>query len=145
MAISPTNNFKNILDKLQNVFITEFNKMLPVYIGHKNIDKGTQYLRLDPASNLLLEYASFLETRQYNINLFYHSNVNDIEKVNLDNVLRVVARIEALIHDNITMTLADSSKAYDCKIENTEYNTDEESEQYVVTLNYNCKHTGNVA
>ena len=145
MAITPINNFKNILDKLQNVFITEFNKMLPVYIGHKNIDKGTQYLRLEPVSNTLLEYAAHSEAREYNIDLFYHSNVNDVEKVGLDNVFRVVARIEALIHDNITMTLADSSIAYDCKIDTTEYNTDEESEQYVVTLNYNCKHTGNVA
>ena len=71
--------------------------------------------------------------------------VKDIEKVAFDNVLRVAARIESLIHDNIVLTLEDSTTAYDCKIESTEYNTEEEEEKYVVTMNFNCKHTGNTA
>ena len=145
MAITPVNNFKNILDKLKNKLRSEFGNTLPVYVGHDTKNVSSQYLRLDPISNTLLEYASFSETREYNINFLYYSNVKDIEKVALDNVLRVAARIEALIHDNITMTLADSSSAYDCRVESTEYNTEEEEEKYVVTMNFNCKHTGNTA
>ena len=145
MPITPKNNFKNILDKLKNILRTEFGNTLPIYVGHDTKNVSSQYLRLDPISNSLLEYASFSETREYNINFLYYSGKKDIEKVALDNVLRVVARIEALIHDNITMELADSSKAYDCKIETTEYNTEEEEEKYVVTMSFNCKHLGNVA
>ena len=145
MAITFQNNFKNILDKLKNILRTEFGNILPIYVGHDTKNVSSQYLRLDPISNSLLEYASFSETREYNINFLYYSGKKDIEKVALDNVLRVVARIEALIHDNITMELSDSSKAYDCKIETTEYNTEEEEEKYVVTMSFNCKHLGNVA
>tara|TARA_R100000655_G_scaffold15189_11_gene33855 strand:- start:7659 stop:8096 length:438 start_codon:yes stop_codon:yes gene_type:complete len=145
MPITPKNNFKNILDKLKNILRTEFGNTLPIYVGHDTKNVSSQYLRLDPISNSLLEYASFSETREYNINFLYYSGKKDIEKVALDNVLRVVARIEALIHDNITMELSDSSKAYDCKIETTEYNTEEEEEKYVVTMSFNCKHLGNVA
>ena len=145
MPITPINNFKNILDKLKNKLRSEFGNTLPVYVGHDTKNVSSQYLRLDPISNTLLEYASFSETREYNINFLYYSNVKDIEKVALDNVLRVAARIEALIHDNITMTLADSSSAYDCRIESTEYNTEEEEDKYVVTMSFNCKHLGNVS
>ena len=145
MPITPKNNFKNIFDKLKNILRTEFGNTLPVYVGHDNRNVSSQYLQLTPVSNTLLEYASFSETREYNINFLYYSGKKDIEKVALDNVLRVVARIEALIHDNITIELADSSKAYDCKIETTEYNTEEEEEKYVVTMSFNCKHLGNVA
>ena len=145
MPITPVNNFKNILDKLKNKLRSEFGNTLPVYVGHDTKNVSSQYLRLDPISNTLLEYASFSETREYNINFLYYSNVKDIEKVALDNVLRVAARIEALIHDNITMTLADSSSAYDCRIESTEYNTEEEEDKYVVTMSFNCKHLGNVS
>ena len=34
MAVTFTNNFKNILDKLRNVLRTEFKGTLPIYIGH---------------------------------------------------------------------------------------------------------------
>ena len=145
MAITPVNNFKNILDKLKNKLRSEFGNTLPVYVGHTTKNMGSQYLRLDPQGSSLLEYASFSETREYSISFLYYSSVKDIEKTALDNVLRVVARVEALIHDNIVLTLADSTTAYDCRLESTEFNTEEDEEKYVVTWNFNCKHTGNTA
>ena len=145
MAITPVNNFKNILDKLKNKLRTEFGNTLPVYVGHTTKNVGSQYLRLDPQGSSLLEYASHSETREYSISFLYYSSVKDIEKTALDNVLRVVARVEALIHDNIVLTLADSTTAYDCRFESSEFNTEEEEEKYVVTWGFNCKHTGNVA
>ena len=145
MAITPVNNFKNILDKLKNKLRTEFGNTLPVYVGHSTKNMGSQYLRLDPQGSSLLEYASFSETREYSISFLYYSSVKDIEKTALDNVLRVVARVESLIHDNIVLTLADSTTAYDCRLESSEFNTEEDEEKYVVTWNFNCKHTGNTA
>ena len=145
MAITPVNNWKNILDKLKNKLRSEFGNTLPVYVGHTTKNVGSQYLRLDPQGSSLLEYASHSETREYSISFLYYSSVKDIEKTALDNVLRVVARVEALIHDNIVLTLADSTTAYDCRLESSEFNTEEEEEKYVVTWGFNCKHTGNVA
>ena len=145
MAITPVNNFKNILDKLKNKLRSEFGNTLPVYVGHSTKNVGSQYLRLDPQGSTLLEYASFSETREYSISFLYYSSVKDIEKTAIDNVLRVVARVESLIHDNIVLTLADSTTAYDCRLESSEFNTEEDEEKYVVTWNFNCKHTGNTA
>ena len=56
MAISFTNNWKNILDKLQNILRAEFKGALPVYIGNEEDKAGSQYLSLDPAGSELLEY-----------------------------------------------------------------------------------------
>ena len=145
MAVTFTNNWKNILDKLKNNLRTEFGNALPVYVGHESKDVGNQYLRLDPSGSTLLEYNAQSETREFNINMLYYSSVKDIEKVALDNVMRVVSRIEALIHDNINMTLADSSVAYNCKIQGTELNTLDEEEKYVVTFVWKCLHRGNLS
>ena len=77
--------------------------------------------------------------------MLYYSSVKDIEKTALDNVLRIVSRIEALIHDNINITLADSSVAYNCRIESTELNAlEEEAEEYVVQFEWKCIHRGNL-
>ena len=145
MAITPVNNWKNILDKLRNTFRTEFGNALPIYVGHESKNVASQYLRLDPQGSTLLEYASHSETREFSINFLYYSAYKDIERNALDSVLRIVSRVEALIHDNITLTLTDSTKAYDCKLESAEFNTEDEEEKYVVTWDFNCKHTGNTA
>ena len=47
MAVSFTNNWKNILDKLENTLRTEFKGALPVYRGNK-APAGTTYLQLNP-------------------------------------------------------------------------------------------------
>ena len=145
MAITPINNFKNIMDKLTNILRTEFKNSLPVYVGHDSKNVSSQYLKLDPSGSSLLEYASHSETREYSINFLYYSATKDIEKTALENVMRVVARIESSIHDNIVITLADSTTAYDCRLNTTEFNTEDEEEKYVVTWDFNCKHTGNTA
>ena len=145
MAITPVNNWKNILDKLRNTFRTEFGNALPVYVGHESKNVGSQYLLIDPQGSELLEYAAHSETRQFNIDMLYYSTVKDIERNALDNVLRFVSRVESLVHDNITLSLADSTIAYDCRLESAEFNTEEDEEKYVVTWGFSCKHTGNTA
>ena len=68
MAVTFTNNWKNILDKLRSVLRDEFKGALPVYIGEES-SEGTQYLRLDPVSSELLEYNINSETREFTINV----------------------------------------------------------------------------
>ena len=43
MPTTFTNNWKNILDKLQSVLRTEFKNTLPVYVGEVNEKAGSQY------------------------------------------------------------------------------------------------------
>ena len=108
MAVTFTNNFKNILDKLKNILRTEFKGALPVYIGHDTNQAGAQFLRLDPIGSELIEYNGHTsESREYTVNMYYYFlDPKNIKKTSLDHVLKVyVSRIEALMHDNTSMDL----------------------------------------
>ncbi len=145
MAVTFTNNFKNILDKLRNILRTEFKGAVPVYIGHESVQAGTQFIRLDPLSSELVEYTVNGELREYTINMYYYFLDKNIKKSSLDHVLRYVSRTEALIHDNISMTLADSTSSFNCRIESTNLNTLEEENEYVVEMTWKGQHLGNLA
>ena len=54
MAVSFTNNWKNILDKLRSVLRTEFKGTLPVYIGDEG-NEVTQFIRLYPVGSEMLD------------------------------------------------------------------------------------------
>ena len=144
MAVNFTNNFKNILDKLRNVLRTEFKGTLPVYIGHEQKEQGNQYLRLDPVGTTLNEYNVNGEIREFQINMFYYFADPNVNKSSLDHVLRFVSRIEALIHDNITMTLTDSTNCFNCRIEATELNALDDENEYVVQFEWRGQHLGNL-
>ena len=143
MAISFTNNYKNILDKVRNVLRTEFKGAIPVYVGHETKDTGTQYLRLDPVGSDLIEYNVTSELREFTIEMYYYFSEPNVNKNALDQVLRVVSRIEALIHDNITITLTDSTVCFNCRIESTELNALEDDNEYVVQFEWRGQHLGN--
>ncbi len=143
MAVTFTNNFKNILDKLRNVLRTEFKGTLPIYIGHETKEVATQYLRLDPIGSTLLELTAHSETREFQVNMFYYFADPNVNKSSLDHVLRFVSRIEALIHDNITITLTDSTVCFNCRIESTELNALEDDNEYVVQFEWRGQHLGN--
>ena len=144
MAVSFTNNFKNILDKLRTVLRTEFKGALPVYIGHETKDTGTQYLRLNPVGSTLSEYNATSETREFEIQMFYYFAEPNVNKNALDQVLRVTSRIEALIHDNTAMVLTDSSNCFNCRIETTELNALDDENEYVVQFEWFGQHLGNI-
>ena len=143
MAVTFTNNFKNILDKLESIIESEFKGALPVYKGN-TVPKGVnQALKLVPTGSVLTEYNTNSETREYSINVTFSFNEANVRETALDHVFRYVSRIEALIHDNITMTLSDSTNAFNCRFDSTDLNTDEESNVYVVEWDYKCQHLGN--
>ena len=144
MATSFTNNWKNILDKLENVFRTEFSNALPVYTGEVNEKAGSQYLRFDPVGSELIEYNVTSETREFSINMFLYFGDKSESRTKLDAILRLVSRIESLVGDNISMTLSDSSSAFNCRIESTLLDAVEDTESYVVLFDYKCMHLGNV-
>ena len=143
-VVNFTNNWKNILDKLESILESEFKGTLPVYKGN-DIPKGVnQALQLLPAESTLTEYNVTSETREFSVIIrfiFAEANVN--EKA-LDHILRQVSRVEALIHDNMSMTLSDSSNAFNCRLESTELNSEEEIGVYVVEWDWKCQHLGNI-
>ena len=144
MAVNFENNWKNILDKLESVIETEFKGALPVFKGDP-VPKGVnQALQLTPVSSTLSEYNSTSETREFTIEIRFMFNEPNFSETVLDHILRQVSRIEALIHDNVAMTLSDSSNAFNCRFESTELNAEEESGIYVVVWDYKCQHLGNV-
>ena len=144
MAVSFTNNWKNILDKLRSILRAEFKGAVPVYIGEEG-NEGTQFIRIDPIGSELLEYNTTSESREFSINIYYYFAEHNLKKTALDHVLRYVSRIEALIHDNMAVTLTDNSNLYNCRLETTDLNPDEESGVYVVQWDYKCQHTGNIS
>ena len=149
MAVTFTNNWKNILDKLESILETEFKGALPVYKGN-SIPKGVnQALQLIPTGSALLEYNITSETREFSITLrFIFAEVN-VKETALDHILRNVSRIEALIHDNVTTTYtnenSETERIFNCRFESTELNADEESGIYVTEWAWKCTHVGNIS
>jgi hypothetical protein len=138
------NNWKNILDKLESVLETEFKGALPVYKG-KDIPKGVnQALQLMPTGSVLTEYNTTSETREFSVTISYVFADANVNERALDHILRQISRIEALIHDNVAMTLSDSSNAFNCRFESTDLNTDDESGIYVTEWAWKCQHLGNI-
>ena len=144
MAVSFSNNWKLILDKLESLLETEFKWALPVYKGN-SIPKGVnQAIQLLPTGSVLSEYNATSEIREFTTEIRFIFNEANVNETALDHILRQVSRIEALIHDNVTMTLSDNSDAFNCRFQSTELNADEESGIYVVEWDYKCQHLGNV-
>jgi len=147
MTVIFTNNFTNILNKLRNTLRTEFKGTLPVYIGHEQKEQGNQYLRLDPVGSTLSEYNVNGEIREFQVNMFYYFSDPNLNKTSLDHVLRFVSRIEALIHDNITMDLDDTptTQCFNCRVESTDLNALDDENEYVVQFEWRGQHHSNTA
>ena len=145
MTVTFTNNFTNILNKLRNTLRTEFKGTLPVYIGHEQKEQGNQYLRLDPVGSTLSEYNVNGEIREFQVNMFYYFSDPNLNKTSLDHVLRFVSRIEALIHDNITMDLVDTptTQCFNCRVESTDLNALDDENEYVVQFEWRGQHHSN--
>ena len=149
MAVTFTNNWKNILDKLENILEAEFKGALPVYKG-SDIPKGiNQALQLVPTGSTLSDYNDTSETREFSIQVRFIFNEVNINETALDHILRQVSRIEALIHDNVSMSYTNENSqtenAFNCRFESTELNSDEESGIYVTKWTWACTHVGNIS
>ena len=148
MAVTFTNNWKNILDKLESILETEFKGALPVYKGN-TVPKGVnQALQLVPTGSVLSGYNATSETREFSVTVrFIFTEVN-VRETALDHILRYVSRIEALIHDNVSMSYTNENSqtenAFNCRFESTTLNADEESGVYVTEWEWKCQHLGNV-
>ena len=149
MAVTFTNNWKNILDKLESILEAEFKGALPVYKGN-SVPKGVnQALQLIPVGSVLSDYNATSETREFTIQVRFIFAEANIRETALDYVLRYVSRIEALIHDNVSMSYTNENSqtenVFNCRFESTELNSDEDSGLYVTQWEWKCQHLGNVS
>tara|TARA_R110002110_G_scaffold7861_2_gene39728 strand:+ start:450 stop:1574 length:1125 start_codon:yes stop_codon:yes gene_type:complete len=138
MGITFTNNWKNISDKLRSTFRTEFKGALPVYINDEPVSTGGQFLQLDLAGTELSEKMLGCELREYSINMNYVFQNPNMKKSSLDNVLRYVSRIEQLMQNNTSLTLADSTTAVNCRVNSTAL--EEGVDSYLVSFDWKCQH-----
>ena len=144
MAVNFSNNWKNILDKLESILEVEFKGALPVYKG-KDIPKGiNQALQLIPTGSVLSEYNATSETREYSVSVRYVFAEANVNERALDHILRQISRVEALIHDNVSMLLSDNSSAFNCRFESTTLSSDEELGFHITEWDWKCQHLGNV-
>ena len=143
MAITFTNNWKNILDKLENILKIEFKGAMPVFRG-KATPVGNQFLRLNPLGSDLIEYNVTSEVREFDIEITYHFRDPNMKKNSLDHVFRQVSRIEALIHDNIAVDLRDSSNLFNINLSSCDLDVGDSDSEYVVSWDLSCQHLGNV-
>ena len=118
---------------------------MPTYVGSESVQASAQFVRLDPIRSELVEFMATSETREFTINIYYYFLDKNIKKTSLDHVLRYVSRIEALIHDNLIMTLTDSSKVFNARITSTTLDTLEDENEYVVEMVWQGQHTGNIS
>ena len=118
MAVTYTNNFNNIMDKLMETIKAE----MPIPVQKVTLAdpllKANESIRLIPNGSTLTEYASFMEQRQYSITIQYVFQDRRESHNFIDHVMNNCSRLEALIHDNITITLTDSTTAFDLRMNN---------------------------
>ena len=143
MAITFTNNWKNILDKLENILKTEFKGALPVFRGEPKTT-GNQYLVLNPQGSDLIEYNVSSELRGFDIEITYHFRDPNMKKNSLDHVFRQVSRVEALIHDNTAVTLSDSSNLFNINLSSCDLDVGDSDSEYVVSWDLSCQHLANI-
>lgn len=141
MAVTYKNTWKNILTALKSKIRAEMK--CPVITDNTDL-KSNQFIKLYPIGSDQLEKASFLETRQYNISCQYfmlRRNTPEFENY----IQNQISILEALIHDNITLTLADSSLAYNITMGVMTYSAEvEEYDDYhIVEWELSCTHSGN--
>ena len=144
MSVTYTNNWKNILTALKSKIRAEMK--CPVYSNWDQELKGNQFIRIIPIGSSQLEKATFMEVREFSIDCQYYF-LRRNNKQFQEYVLNQVSILEALVHDNITLDLADSTKAVNVTLGDMDFGVevDEYEDYFVVQWDLSCTHFGNTA
>jgi len=142
MSVTYTNNWKNILTALKSKIRAEMK--CPVYSNWEEELKGNQFIRIIPIGSSQLEKATFMEVRSFSMECQYYFLRRKDNKFQ-DYVLNQVSILEALVHDNITLELADATKAVDITLGDLDFNVEVEGyDDYMVAQwSLTCTHFGN--
>ena len=143
MAVTYTNNWKNILTALKSKIRAEMK--CPVFSQWEQTNKSNQFIRLVLTGSNQGDVTKFSEHRTFNIDIQYlFLKRNNTEFQNY--VLNQVSILEALVHDNPTISLADSTTAYNLMIGDLDFtSTDDEYEDYFIAgWDFSCEHLSNL-
>ena len=142
--VTYTNNWKNILTALKSKIRAEMK--CPVYSDWEQEIKSNQFVKIVPTGSSQLEKATFMEVRSFEMDCQYFFVKRKDNKFQ-DYVLNQVSILEALIHDNITLTLSDDTKAVDVTLGDLDFNVEVDNyEDYMVAQwTLTCTHFGNTA
>ena len=143
MSVTYKNNWKNVLVALKSEIRAEMK--CPVYSNWEQQVKSNQFISVVPVSSNQGDVTKFSEHRTYNMELKYYFVKRKDNKFQ-DYVLNQISILEALVHDNPTLTLADSTTAYNVMIGDLEFNVDaeDEYEDYFITgWDLSCEHLSN--
>ena len=143
MAVTYTNNWKNIADKLRSKLINEFGGALTIYVGEGDY-AGNHFLKILPQSNEVLERYLKGVLREYTFQLIYYFLDVNIKESALSQMLRVIARIESLTGNHRSFTLADSTNIINGRVDDYEIVEGDDGFEYLIEMNYKCMHLGNL-
>ena len=144
MAVTYTNNWKNILTALMSKIRSEMK--CPVYSEWDKEIKANQFIRIIPTGSSQTDKATHMEVREFEMECqYYFLNRKSSQFQNY--VLNQVSILEALVHDNITLDLADNSKAVNVTLGSLDFDVevDEYDDYFVCQWNLSCTHFGNTA
>ena len=139
-----TNNWKNILTALKTKIRAGMN--CPVYSDWDTDIKSNQFIKVVPTGSSQGEKATFLEVREFSMECqYYFTRRKDTNFQNY--VLNQVSLLEALVHDNITLDLADSTKAINVTMGDLDFNVEVDGyeDYFVAQWSLSCTHFGNPA
>ena len=144
MAVTYTNNWANLLKALKSKIRAEMK--CPVYSDWESNIKGNQFIRIIPTGSTQLEKATFMEAREFQMECQYYFLKRKDSKFQ-DYVLNQVSILEALVHDNITLDLADSTRALNVTMGDLDFNIEvEDYDDYMVAQwGLSCTHYGNMS
>ena len=144
MAVTYTNNWANILKAIMSKIRVEMK--CPVYSDWEKDIKGNQFIRIIPTGSSQTDKATHMEIREFEMECqYYFLNRNNSQFQNY--VLNQVSILESLVHDNITLDLADNSKAVNVTLGSLDFDVevDEYDDYFVCQWNLSCTHFGNTA
>ena len=140
MAVTYKNNWKNILTALMSKIKAEMK--CPVFSGFNEENKSNQFIKLIPNGSNQGDVTKFSEHRTFNIDINYYFIYQKNSQFQ-DYVLNQVSILEALVHDNPTLSLADSTTAYNLAIGDLELGVEPEDEfedYFIAGWEFSCEH-----
>ena len=119
----------------------------PVYSDWYDEVKGNQFISVVPISSEQGDVTNKSEHRTFNMEVRYYF-LNRKNKQFQNYVLNQVSILEALVHDNPTLSLADSTTAYNLMIGDLELNIESDNEEhedyFIVGWDLSCEHLSNL-
>ena len=144
MAVTYKNNWKNILTALMSKIKAEMK--CPVFSGFDEENKSNQFIKLIPNGSEQGDVTKFSEHRTFNIDIHYYIlRQNNSQFQNY--VLNQASILEALVHDNPTLSLADSTTAYNLMLGDLELDVEPEDEfedYFIAGWDFSCEHLSNL-